>query len=125
MLTAATAKPGDFLVRNSESDPGAYTLSVRMHEQSGATGVPVKHFRVKQTPTTGRWSLALKTPTQDTFESVPALISYYQNKGEFSGVRLVQPAADPNAKPAKVSLLLVLVCLFVCCCCNTEVFLRC
>ena len=91
LLMGPGAAYGDFLVRSSQTESGSYSLSVRMHNELGASGLPIKHIRIKQ-GANGRWSLSVKNPTHDSFATVVDLIGYYQSKGEFSGIRLLRPA---------------------------------
>jgi fyn-related kinase len=70
---------GSYLVRESETSPGNYTLSVRDNEQ-------VRHYRIVRLDN-GRFSVSLHV----TFETVENLIAYYHEQADGLCTNLIHP----------------------------------
>ena len=73
--------PGTFLVRESETRPGTWSLSVRA--ENDPNGLPsMKHFCIRTKSTTGEVFISNKVE----FAHVSDLVAYYsQNKGWLLG----------------------------------------
>ena len=70
---------GSYLIRNSISNPGGYSLSIRDGEE-------VKHYKIEQLE-----NGAFYLHERITFKSVVDLISHYQSKSDGLPVRLIHP----------------------------------
>ncbi|XP_033112412.1 tyrosine-protein kinase SRK2-like isoform X1 [Anneissia japonica] len=85
---------GTFLVRGSETCPGAYSLSVLDHDDS--RGFNVKHYRIRALDNGGYY-----ISTRVTFRSLQDLVKHYQSKRAHADglvCRLISPC--PRQKPA-------------------------
>ena len=70
---------GSFLVRDSESTPGNYTLSVRDTEK-------VRHYKIRRI-NAGGFSITSRV----TFETIPELVQYYEKQADGLCVNLKAP----------------------------------
>ena len=61
---------GSFLVRDSETTPGDYTLSVRDDEK-------VRHYRIRRLQN-GTFFMTRRI----LFETIPELVAYYKDKAD-------------------------------------------
>ncbi|XP_076467767.1 tyrosine-protein kinase Btk-like [Babylonia areolata] len=78
------SKEGCFLVRDSASTPGQYSLSV--YTQDSTTGVPVRHYHIRKTPE-GKFFLS----EQHVFVSIPEVITYHKHNAGGLVTRLKEP----------------------------------
>ena len=72
---------GAYLVRNSETTPGDYSLSVRDEDR-------VRHYRIKRLEN-GTFFVARRV----TFESIIDLVTYYEQQADGLCVNLIHPCA--------------------------------
>uniref|UniRef100_A0A7M4E251 Tyrosine-protein kinase n=1 Tax=Crocodylus porosus TaxID=8502 RepID=A0A7M4E251_CROPO len=86
LLLAPGNKAGAFLVRESETCKGAYSLSVR--DNDATSGDIIKHYRIR-TLDGGGYYISPRT----TFSSLPQLIHYY-SKGDGLCQKLTVPCAS-------------------------------
>ena len=70
---------GSYLVRDSETDPGDYSLSVRDRER-------VRHYKIKQL-SNGTFFVTRRV----TFETIKDLVTYYQQQADGLCVNLTHP----------------------------------
>ena len=70
---------GAYLVRDSETDPGDYSLSVRDRER-------VRHYKIKQLPN-GTFFVSRRV----TFKTIKDLVTYYQQQADGLCVNLIHP----------------------------------
>lgn len=71
---------GAFLVRNSETSQGEYSISVRDHDA-------IKHYRIKRNPETMKYYVS----RQAGFDDIISLIDFYKRHPEMGGLRLKFP----------------------------------
>ena len=83
---------GSFLVRNSETTPGDFSLSIRDTEK-------VKHYKIQRLDI-GGFFLTRRV----TFETIPELVQYYQKQADGLCANLKAPCLI-SEKPQTVSLL--------------------
>ncbi|CAL4143947.1 unnamed protein product [Meganyctiphanes norvegica] len=79
-LVLSQNSKGSFLIRDSESGAGLYSLSVRVEKT-------VKHFRIKKDED-NKFSV-----TENKFSSLDALVGYYKKNKISSTVKLYKPCA--------------------------------
>ncbi|CAL9692346.1 unnamed protein product [Knipowitschia caucasica] len=84
LLLAPGNKPGSFLVRESESNKGSYSLSVRDHVPR--EGDVVKHYKIRSLDKGGYYI----TPS-NSFVVLPDLIKYYNRTADGLCQQLVTP----------------------------------
>ena len=72
---------GSYLVRDSESSPGNYALSVRDIQK-------VKHYRIRQLEN-GRFAITQRA----TFQTIIDLVTNYQRQADGLCVNLIKPCA--------------------------------
>ena len=82
---------GSFLIRDSESTPGNYILSVRDTEK-------VRHYKIRQI-NAGSFSITHRV----TFETIPELVQYYEKQADGLCVNLKAPCPIPE-KPQTTGL---------------------
>ncbi|XP_057283735.1 tyrosine-protein kinase Blk isoform X2 [Pezoporus wallicus] len=75
LLLSSGNKVGSFLVRESETSKGAYSLSVR--DSDSAHGDIIKHYRIRSLDGGGYY-----ISPRMTFSSLPELIHHYSQKGD-------------------------------------------
>ena len=83
-------RAGTFLIRESETSPGNYSLSVR-------DGANVKHYRIRKIDTGGFY-----ITTRAPFSSLHALVEHYTGDSDGLCCNLVQPC--PGDKPDTAGL---------------------
>ncbi|XP_041483901.1 tyrosine-protein kinase SRK2-like isoform X2 [Lytechinus variegatus] len=81
---------GTFLVRGSETSPGAYSLSVLDHDDT--RGYNVKHYRIRTLDNGGYY-----ISTRITFKTLRDLVEHYQSQADGLVCRLM--TACPRQKP--------------------------
>ncbi|KAL8562218.1 hypothetical protein ACOMHN_005203 [Nucella lapillus] len=79
-----SSKEGCFLVRDSASTPGQYSLS--LYTQDTSSGVPVRHYHIRKT-VEGK----LYISEQHVFLSIPDLINYHKHNAGGLVTRLKEP----------------------------------
>ncbi|NXX84948.1 BLK kinase, partial [Urocolius indicus] len=84
LLLSSGNKVGSFLVRESETSKGAYSLSVR--DGDSAHGDIIKHYRIRSLDGGGYY-----ISPRMTFSSLPELIHHYSQKGDGLCQRLTAP----------------------------------
>ncbi|KAM8809049.1 tyrosine-protein kinase Blk [Eudromia elegans] len=84
LLLAPGNQVGSFLVRESETNKGAYSLSVK--DRDAAHGDIIKHYRIR-TLDGGGYYISPRT----AFSSLPQLIHHYSQKGDGLCQRLTAP----------------------------------
>ena len=80
---------GSYLIRDSETDHGDYSLSIRDRDQ-------VRHYRIRQLPN-GDFFVTRRIH----FVTIPDLVAYYQKQADGLCVNLIQPCAlseNPQAQ---------------------------
>lgn len=87
---------GTFLVRESETKPGTYALSIRDETQFGEPHV--KHYRLQRTGNTGMYYIS----DQKHFHTVQDVIQYYKEGANGLCCRLT--TAAPRSAPTFLSL---------------------
>lgn len=85
------SQPGAFLVRESESQPGDYSLSVNDHGN-------IKHYRIKKTET-GEFFITRRA----TFTNLRELVEHYKESADGLCVRLTDPCT-PIEQPSTQGL---------------------
>ena len=82
---------GAYLIRDSETNPGDFSLSIRDHER-------VRHYKIKRLDN-GSFFITRKA----TFNSISELVSYYQRQADGLCCHLVAPCIEPE-KPQTAGL---------------------
>ncbi|XP_072018048.1 tyrosine-protein kinase Yes-like isoform X2 [Amphiura filiformis] len=82
---------GTFLIRGSETSPGAYSLSVLDHDDQ--RGFNVKHYRIRALDNGGYY-----ISTRITFQTLQDLVNHYTSQADGLVCRLMNPC--PRQKPA-------------------------
>nr|XP_002126540.1 tyrosine-protein kinase Fgr-like [Ciona intestinalis] len=82
---------GTFMIRESETAPGTYSLSIT--DQDQGKGSTVKHYRIRQLDNGGYY-----ITTRAQFQDLVGLISHYQNSADGLCCRLTNPCPK-NEKP--------------------------
>ncbi|XP_065186408.1 tyrosine-protein kinase SRK2-like [Sycon ciliatum] len=85
-------KHGAFLVRNSETSHGEYSVSVRDHDA-------IKHYRIKRNAETGKYYVS----RQAHFDDIISLVEFYKLNPDVGGLRLKFPC-DKLDTPTPFSL---------------------
>ncbi|XP_041109065.1 tyrosine-protein kinase Blk-like isoform X2 [Polyodon spathula] len=88
LLLAPGNKPGAFLVRESETSKGAFSLSVR--DPSGSHGDVVKHYKIRSLEKGGYYI----SPKID-FPSIKHLVQHYSKESDGLCQRLTVPCKAP------------------------------
>lgn len=94
-LLSRTNEPGVFLVRESETCPGSFVLSVKDHDQQ--KGDCVKHYKMRNMDSGGVYIAARRT-----FDKIPDLVEHY--KIESDGLCRSLKSACPRAAPIMMDL---------------------
>ncbi|KAJ8033059.1 Tyrosine-protein kinase fyna [Holothuria leucospilota] len=81
---------GTFLIRGSETSPGAYSLSVL--DQDGQRGLHVKHYRIRALDNGGYY-----ISTRITFQTLRDLVQHYKSQADGLVCPLMSPC--PRQKP--------------------------
>ncbi|XP_037096111.1 tyrosine-protein kinase HCK [Syngnathus acus] len=91
-LLAPGNKVGSFLIRDSESNKGSFSLSVR--DTDGPSGDTVKHYKIRMLDNGGFY-----ISPRITFSNLQDLVKHYKKQGD----GLCQPLTNPclSAKPEK------------------------
>ncbi|XP_038057847.1 tyrosine-protein kinase SRK3-like isoform X2 [Patiria miniata] len=89
-LQLAGNSRGTFLIRGSETSPGAYSLSVLDHDD--ARGFNVKHYRIRTLDNGGYY-----ISTRITFHTLHDLVNHYTSQADGLVCRLLNPC--PRQKP--------------------------
>ena len=82
---------GSFLVRDSETQPGDFSLSIRDHER-------VRHYKIRKLET-GQFFVTRKV----TFQTISDLVAYYKLQADGLCSHLAKPAQQPE-KPQTAGL---------------------
>ncbi|KAK7099624.1 tyrosine-protein kinase Fyn-like isoform X1 [Littorina saxatilis] len=92
-LKAPTASLGSFLVRESETSPGSYALSVRDNPADTSRGGEpvVRHYKIRNKDDGGCY-----IATRRTFSNLMELISHYKESADGLCQRLVKPCPKPE-----------------------------
>lgn len=85
LLLAPGNKPGAFLVRESETSPGSFSLSIRDCMREGEGDV-VKHYKIRCLDKGGYY-----ISPSNTFSSLPDLVKYYTRTADGLCQRLCAP----------------------------------
>lgn len=85
-------KHGAFLVRNSETSQGEYSISVRDHDA-------IKHYRIKRSGESGKYYVS----RQAHFDDIISLVEFYKRNPDMGGLRLKFPC-DKLDTPTPFSL---------------------
>lgn len=91
-IVKSSPGPGAFMLRESESKPGDYSLTVK-------DGDNVKHYRIR-TLDEGGYYIARRV----TFQSLPEMVSHYQQGADGLCTKLGQPAKKAEAAPETAGL---------------------
>ncbi|KAG7472325.1 hypothetical protein MATL_G00107680 [Megalops atlanticus] len=91
-LLASGNRVGSFMIRESETSKGSYSLSVR--DGDGHSGDTVKHYKIR-TLDNGGFYISPRT----TFVTLQELVSHYQKQGDGLCQALAVPCLSP--KPQK------------------------
>ncbi|KAM7395484.1 hypothetical protein PAMA_006979 [Pampus argenteus] len=86
LLLAPGNKPGSFLVRESETCAGSFSLSVRDFASDSCQGDVVKHYKVRSMDKGGYY-----ISPSNTFPSLQELVKYYSRTADGLCVRLYAP----------------------------------
>ena len=81
-----------YLVRNSETNPGSYALSVRDTDE-------VKHYRIRQLES-GEFFITMRA----SFETIQDLVAHYQKQADGLCVNLIQPCVLSENRPQTTGL---------------------
>ncbi|XP_052548465.1 tyrosine-protein kinase Blk isoform X1 [Tympanuchus pallidicinctus] len=87
LLLSSGNKIGSFLVRESETSTGAYSLSVR--DSDSAHGDIIKHYRIRSLDGGGYY-----ISPRMTFATLPELIHHYSQRGDGLCQRLIAPCTS-------------------------------
>uniref|UniRef100_A0A8V0Y8U7 Tyrosine-protein kinase n=1 Tax=Gallus gallus TaxID=9031 RepID=A0A8V0Y8U7_CHICK len=87
LLLSSGNKVGSFLVRESETSTGAYSLSVR--DSDSAHGDIIKHYRIRSLDGGGYY-----ISPRMTFATLPELIHHYSQRGDGLCQRLMAPCTS-------------------------------
>ncbi|KAK3581838.1 hypothetical protein CHS0354_025291 [Potamilus streckersoni] len=89
LLLAPGQQPGIFLVRESETCPGNYVLSIRDHDPS--RGDCTKHYKIRNMDNGGCYIAARRT-----FDRLIALVDHYKTQADGLCKVLTNPCAKPK-----------------------------
>nr|CAB3245984.1 tyrosine-protein kinase Fgr-like [Phallusia mammillata] len=87
---------GTFMIRESETAPGAYSLSIS--DEDPQKGLTVKHYRIRQLDNGGYY-----ITTRAQFANLPELVQHYKDKADGLCCRLTN-ACPPGDQPATISI---------------------
>uniref|UniRef100_A0A8C9WIS9 Tyrosine-protein kinase n=1 Tax=Scleropages formosus TaxID=113540 RepID=A0A8C9WIS9_SCLFO len=90
-LLAPANKPGSFLIRESETSKGSYSLSIRDSDSTGTDAV--KHYKVR-TLDNGGYYVSPKI----TFTDLTSMVKHYQKQADGLCRKLEKPCAKPKAQ---------------------------
>ncbi|XP_071836506.1 tyrosine-protein kinase yes-like [Apostichopus japonicus] len=95
LLLAPALKTGDFIVRDSDTEKGSYSLSMR---EKDAEGLKIKHYRIMFSKKDSSFFMAKKRK----FKSVQKLVQFYKENSKDLPCRLGK--ACPREKPGTKTL---------------------
>ncbi|KAJ8376680.1 hypothetical protein SKAU_G00072600 [Synaphobranchus kaupii] len=90
-LLAPANKPGSFLIRESETSKGSYSLSLRDVDGQGANAV--KHYKIR-TMDNGGYYISPKI----TFSDITSMIKHYEKQADGLCRKLERPCVKPKAQ---------------------------
>ncbi|XP_062849605.1 tyrosine-protein kinase Lyn-like [Trichomycterus rosablanca] len=88
-LMAPVNKPGSFLIRQSDTNPGFYSMSVRDVDSNGSA--VVKHYKIRLMDS-GGYYISPKV----SFKTLENLIKHYKKQSDGLCQRLGKPCVKPN-----------------------------
>ncbi|XP_036376567.1 tyrosine-protein kinase Lyn-like [Megalops cyprinoides] len=90
-LLAPANKPGSFLIRESETSKGSYSLSIRDIDDQGAD--TVKHYKIRTMDNGGYY-----VSPKNTFSDINSMIKHYQKQADGLCRKLDKPCVKPKAQ---------------------------
>ncbi|KAG9347989.1 hypothetical protein JZ751_004008 [Albula glossodonta] len=90
-LLAPANKPGSFLIRESETTKGSYSLSIRDIDAQGADAV--KHYKIRTMDNGGFY-----VSPKNTFNDINSMIKHYQKQPDGLCRKLDKPCVKPKAQ---------------------------
>lgn len=90
-LLAPANKPGSFLIRESETSKGSYSLSIRDVDVQGADAV--KHYKIRAMDNGGFY-----VSPKITFSDLNSMIKHYQKQADGLCRKLDKPCVKPKAQ---------------------------
>ncbi|KAG5850258.1 tyrosine-protein kinase Lyn-like isoform X1 [Anguilla rostrata] len=90
-LLAPANKPGSFLIRESETSKGSYSLSIRDVDVQGADAV--KHYKIRAMDNGGFY-----VSPKITFSDLHSMIKHYQKQADGLCRKLDKPCVKPKAQ---------------------------
>lgn len=90
-LLAPANKPGSYLIRESETSKGSYSLSIRDVDARGAESV--KHYKIRMLDNGGCY-----ISPKISFNDISSMIKHYHNKADGLCRKLDRPCVKPKAQ---------------------------
>uniref|UniRef100_A0A8C4FC30 Tyrosine-protein kinase n=1 Tax=Dicentrarchus labrax TaxID=13489 RepID=A0A8C4FC30_DICLA len=90
-LLAPANKPGSYLIRESETSKGSYSLSIRDVDSQGTDSV--KHYKIRMMDNGGFY-----ISPKISFNNISAMIKHYHNKADGLCRKLDRPCVKPKAQ---------------------------
>ncbi|XP_041103507.1 tyrosine-protein kinase Lyn-like isoform X2 [Polyodon spathula] len=90
-LLAPRNKPGAFLIRESETSKGSYSLSIRDSDQKGVD--VIKHYKIRNLDNGGYY-----ISPKITFPDIPQMVKHYQKQSDGLCRCLDKPCSKPKAQ---------------------------
>ncbi|KAK1173791.1 tyrosine-protein kinase Lyn-like [Acipenser oxyrinchus oxyrinchus] len=90
-LLAPRNKPGAFLIRESETSKGSYSLSIRDSDQKGVD--VIKHYKIRSLDNGGYY-----ISPKITFPDIPQMLKHYQKQSDGLCRCLDKPCSKPKAQ---------------------------
>ncbi|TMS09612.1 Tyrosine-protein kinase Lyn [Larimichthys crocea] len=90
-LLAPANKPGSYLIRESETSKGSYSLSIRDSDAQGTDSV--KHYKIRVMDNGGFY-----ISPKISFSDISSMIKHYHNKADGLCRKLERPCVKPKAQ---------------------------
>ncbi|XP_008284517.1 tyrosine-protein kinase Lyn isoform X2 [Stegastes partitus] len=90
-LLAPANKPGSYLIRESETSKGSYSLSIRDVDAKGMESV--KHYKIRMLDNGGFY-----ISPKISFSDIGSMIKHYRNKADGLCCKLDRPCVKPKAQ---------------------------
>uniref|UniRef100_A0A3B4UI65 Tyrosine-protein kinase n=1 Tax=Seriola dumerili TaxID=41447 RepID=A0A3B4UI65_SERDU len=90
-LLAPANKPGSYLIRESETSKGSYSLSLRDMDSQGTDSV--KHYKIRMLDNGGHY-----ISPKISFSDIGSMIKHYHNKADGLCRKLDRPCVKPKAQ---------------------------